>query len=162
MLHKIDQVCADYFNWVRQLQNDLLTSVCAAGVTQGHVTTAWLTDQLTIDPSDWLTRFYNCKDKINNSKQSLIEHLKNMANATTAQKQKIIEIFTNNQEIEQGFINDDGEGHRLRKITEIENVTFQKAYRGFFSIFYDPEFYNGYPVANEIPFNRKSFLRQAF
>lgn len=160
MLHKIDQVCADYFNWVRQLQNDLLTSVCAAGVTQGHVTTAWLTDQLTIDPSDWLTRFYNCKDKINNSKQSLIEHLKNMANATTAQKQKIIEIFTNNQEIEQGFINDDGEGHRLRKITEIENVTFQKAYRGFFSIFYDPEFYNGYPVANGIVFNRKSFLKQ--
>ena len=162
MLHKIEQVCADYFNWVRQLQNDLLTSVCTAGITQDHVTTAWLTDQLTFDPSDWLTKFYNCKDKINNSKQNLIEHLKNMANATPAQKQLIIGIFNNNKEIEQGFINDAGEIHRFRKISEIENVTIQKAYRGFFSIFYDPEFYYGYPVANGIVFNRKSFLKQFY
>jgi hypothetical protein len=160
MLHKIDQVCADYFNWVRQLQNDLLTSVCTTGVTQAQVTPDWFAAQFPIYPTEWLSKLCDHKDKISNNKQSFIEHLQNITNATPAQKQIIIEIFTNNQEIEQGFINDDGEGHRLRKITEIEDVTIQKAYRGFFSIFYDPEFYNGYPVANGIVFNRKSFLKQ--
>lgn len=160
MLHKIDQVCADYFKWVRQLQNDLLTSVCAAGVTQDHVTTDWFSVQFPVYPTEWLSNFFDRKDKISNLKQSLLEHLKNMANATTPQKQKIIEIFTNNQKIDQGFINDDGEGHLLRKINEIEDIAIEKAYRGFFSIFYDPEFYKGYPVANKIVFNRKSFVKQ--
>lgn len=162
MLHKIDQVCADYFNWVRQLQNDLLTSVCTTGVAQDQVTADWFFAQFPVYPAKWLSNFFDRKDKISNSKQSLLEHLKNMANATTPQKQKIIEIFTNNQQIEQSFINDDGEGHLLRKINEIEDVTIEKAYRGFFSIFYDPEFYNGYPVANEIVFNRKEFLKQFY
>lgn len=160
MLHKIDQVCADYFNWVRQLQGDLLTSVCTTGVTQDQVTSDWVVAQYPLYPTEWLSKFCDRKDKISTSKQSLIAHLQNLANATAVQKQKIIEIFTNNQQIEQGFANDDGEGHRLRKIAEIEDVALQKAYRCFFSIFYDPEFYNGYPVANGIVFNRKSFLKQ--
>lgn len=162
MLHKIHQVCADYFNWVKQLQNDLLTSVCIAGVTQDQVTPDWFAAQFPAYPTEWLSKFCNRKDKISNPKQSLIKHLKNIASASPAQKQKIIEIFTNNQKIEQGFINDNGEGHQLRKITEIGDVTIQKAYRGLFSIFYDPEFYNGDPINNDIYFNRKSFLKQFF
>lgn len=162
MLHKIEQVCVDYFNWVRQLQNDLLAVVCTENVAQNQVTPDWVAEQIPRYPTEWLARFCNRNDKIGNSKKSLVEHLKNMTSATPAQKQKIIKIFTDNQKIESGFINEDGKAHQLRKITEIEDEAIQKAYRGFFSIFYDPEFYNGYPVADGIVFNRKSFLKQFY
>ena len=164
MLHKIEQACADYFDWVRQLQNALLSSVCAEGVTKTQVTKDWIVSQCSTYQKDWLSGFCDRKDKINNSKKSLVTHLQSIANATTTKKQKILDIFGNNQKIEQGFIDSDTEVYKLRKISAEfkDDKSIVQAYRGFFSIFYDPVFYpvNGYIVSDEILFTRPYFLEQ--
>ncbi|SDU40866.1 hypothetical protein [Desulfobacula phenolica] len=163
MLYKIEQVCSNYFNWVRQLQNDLLSKVCAEEVSKNQVSIEYLANQLTEPNEKWFRSLCNRKDKINNPKKTFLQHLQIIADATIDEKKLIFEIFINNQAIEKSFDDLTADAvHLLRKIDEVKNETIQKSYRGFFSIFYDPVFYNGYPVNQEIVFNRKYFVDAFF
>lgn len=148
MLHRIDPVCATEFAWVGKLQRDLLAAVCDPRTKGGDVTEAWcLGLRGDIDPI-WLRAFLSRKDKLANICRPLLAHLQAIAGAQDALKQQVIDQFTYNQGFAEAFDCTAPKPHPLKPIAALGDIALSNAVRGFFTIFYDPEFYKdkGFPV----------------
>lgn len=162
MLHRIDPVCATEFAWVGKLQYDLLAAVCKPGTKRSHVTESWCLGLRSDIDATWLRSFLSRKDKLPTIGKSLLEHLRTIADANVALKQQIIDQFTYNQEFAEAFDCSAPKAHPLRPVNVLGDPALIRAVRGFFTVFYDPEFYKGFPVPT-VPsgrFSRDFFVTQ--
>jgi len=164
MLHRIDPVCATEFAWVGKLQNDLLAAVCKPGTKRNHVTESWCLGLRSDIDATWLRSFLSRKDKLPNISKPLLEHLRTIADANVALKKQIIDQFAYNQEFAEAFDCSAPKAHPLRPVTALGDANLIKAVRGFFTVFYDPEFYKdkGFPVPHLAgrKFTRDYFIAQ--
>lgn len=165
MLHKINPVCVNQFAWVGGLQKTLLEYACDEETSPADTTEGNLYALFEDVDENWFKGILRKKDKVTSSKQTLLDSLKILAGADNTQKQVVLNVYTNNQNI--AGLYEENCQIKIRKISELNNFALETAYRGYLSAFYDPLFYDNFPTCEDgevVNFDRrklvKSFTRE--
>ncbi len=163
MLHKINVACEVEFNWIIKLQRDLLYGVCRPEINAETVTIKWIKALRPDIDTAWMGKFCERKDKLSSINLPLIQHLKTIAGCSPTLKTKIMANFENNHGFKTAFDPDRKVPYPLKPINDLPDIGLVKALRGFFTGFYDPNFYQqcGFPVPSGgklIKFTRECFL----
>jgi len=162
MLHRIEPACQAEFQWVQQLQADLIGYACRTAIGPGDITVANLLGLRADIDGQWLNKLLERKDKLSGSKRSMLAHLQTIAGAGNAKKTQLLSLVDGNRGFAEAFDDPSPSVHPLVPASSLNNDALEKAVRGFFTIFYDPEFYKqkGYPVpvADQARFTRDRFV----
>ncbi len=144
MLHRINLPnCRHALEWIVQLQDDLITALCADDVRAADVTPEWIIAKRPDIDSAWINRFCTWKKE----KATFLEYMQRIAALPPAAKGQIIQHFHNNLKYHEAF---DSTKNPPQTVS-INNVLNQDAamkYCAFLELFYDPTFYNpkGFPI----------------
>jgi hypothetical protein len=165
MLHKIQlPACREHLDWIVQLQRRLLAALCRPDLSGPDVTVDWVVAQLSDLDVSWVRAFCNRKDQIKNVERPLLEHMQIIAVLSAADKTSLLNAFENDQKFPSAFEPQPVGPHRLIGLTPFLEDIVATAIRGFFEIFYAPNFYAkcGYliPQANGdfVTFHKDEFL----
>lgn len=144
MLHKINLPgCHPALTWIVQLQTDLLTALCAHGISARDVTAEWVASHRPGIDDKWVKRFCSWTRE----GTSILARMQDIAALPPNTKDQILRHFNKNLQYADAF----DTTKSPPPTTPLPNGLEQEAatkYRAFLEVFYDPAFYKqkGFPV----------------
>ena len=185
MLHKINvPSCQIYLEWIINLQRCLLQTLCQDNVKPQDIKPEWVIKVLaTFKIKDnWIKNLCERRDQISGIKREFLEHMKVIADLPNNKKKELLEVFESDHnfysifntnfnrtyvpnifEAESNFYIFSLPTQLLKGISCIQETSTKEAIRGFFEIFYAPNFYSsvGYHIAENntvLHFYRGKFI----
>lgn len=159
MLYKVKPpTCRTALREIVALQERLLEALCDIRTTDPLVTEAWVIHLFHEHEPEWVHKFCQSKDEIQNLKRPLLAHMKIIAGAEVDVKTELLASFRHDIQllfdVESGTPVDHP-FHGLRSLTP----ELQKAVRGLLETFYNPQFYEGHGYRiTQTSFHKTIFL----